>query len=119
MHDFWEEYKYKISTPIAITLSVFGTATSLLTPHFVIFGSTMGAITNISVFFVSILLSKWSTENLLLEDNNKILKNENKRLTVIYNSQAISEKSNDSVEPVNFENIHRDNIIKNYTFPNE
>ena len=85
---FWDKYKYKIASPLSVTLSVCGAASGLLVPHFAIASSVAITITNVSIFFTSILLTKYMTENKHLNTDNISLKNENKRLTVIHLSNT-------------------------------
>jgi hypothetical protein len=128
LDNFFESNKYKISAPLAIGLSVLGGLSSILIGKGIIAGSIGVAITNTSVFFVSILLSKFSKDNKYLEYNNNSLKNENRRLTTfcheLTTNNSINEtpQSNDSIEsiePINFSDIHKNNKIASFIFPNE
>jgi hypothetical protein len=72
----WDKYKYDVSPPIAITLSVLGASGALLLPHFAVLGSITLAITNTAIFFSGIMLNQLNTENKVLLTDNITLRNE-------------------------------------------
>lgn len=122
---FWDKYKYKIASPLSISLSVCGATSGLLVPYFAVASSIAITITNVSIFFTSILLTKYMTENKNLNTDNISLKNENRRLTYAKISIDNITPKNDSdfnsvksIEPINFDEMHRNNAIANYTFQN-
>lgn len=123
---FWEKYKYKISSPLAVGLSICGALCGLLVSYNIVIGGVAVAVTNCSVFFTSILLSKFSSENKYLNNDNVSLKNENRRLTIFHNNLTNtinetpqSQDSNLSIEPVVFSQMHKNNRIATFAFPEE
>lgn len=137
---FFENYKYKISSPLAIILSVAGAVSGLLVSKFIVIGGVAIAITNCSVFFSSILLDRYAKANKNLQNDNISLQNENRRLTTfcksLTNTPTNIQNANNapniqhdgdtdraesigSVEPVNFDSIHKINKLTSFAFPTE
>lgn len=133
MHSFWEKYKYKVSTPVAITLSALGVICGVLIPQYHVIGGVAVVVTNVSIFFTGVTLSQFSVENKALIDDNVSLKNENRRLTVapkLINLGNTGEpcdsetpRSIDTIGPVDFAQLHKNNIVQSsinsFLFPQE
>lgn len=131
LQEWWNVNKYRVSTPLAVGLSVCGGIGSILVGKSIIGASIMIGVTNVGIFFSGIALSAFSSENKKLSKDNISLCNEKndivRRLTMAYphlnHSELASEKSDDSVEPINFEQVHKNNIfqssIRSFNFPDD
>jgi hypothetical protein len=131
LQDWWNVNKYRVSAPLAVGLSVCGGVGSVLSAYSIIGTSVVIGVTNVGIFFSGIALSAFSSENKKLSKDNISLCNEKndivRRLTMAYphlnESRSVSERSDDSVEPVNFEHVHKNNVfqssIKAFNFPEE
>lgn len=117
---FWAEYKHH-SGKVSIILSSIGAISSILVGQHILIGSIALTITNTAIFFSGIAYEKLKAENHKLNSDVESQKQILRRLTILPNGNVDEEtpttnKSNDSVEPVNFNKIHKNNLIESYKF---
>ena len=120
---FWDKYRHH-SGKISVGISVLGAVSAILAGQHIILGSIMVGITNISVFFSGLAYEKLNSQAKKLNEDCESQKQMIRKLTMAPNFESETPQSREStmtVEPVNFELIHKNNIvqnsIKNYNFP--
>lgn len=139
LHEWWDVNKYRVSAPLAVGLSVGGGIGSILASQYILSTSVVTGITNVGIFFSGIALSAFSSENKKLAKDNISLSNEKndivRRLTLAYpdlnvdrvisgcESRSLTGRSDQTVEPINFEEVHKNNVfqssINSFNFPTE
>lgn len=123
--NYCEEKKKKIAGRLGIILSI-------LNIIFIIIDNVMptaivkyvvASLISAGVFIGGIMFERIVSENEVLEEDNKSKQEIIRRFTVMpVNAIDMTPQSIDSVEPINFEQMHHNNIIQtsmnNYAFPN-
>lgn len=122
---FWQKYRYH-SGKISIGISVLGSVSAILTGQHLITGSIMVGITNVSVFFSGLAYEKLNNQAKKLNDDCESQRQMIRKLTMAprFESETPqSRESNVTVEPINFELMHKNNVVnnsmKNYNFPDD
>lgn len=121
LDQLWAEYKHH-SGKVSIGLSVLGGLSSILVGKYIIIGSVAIAITNSAVFMSGIAYEKLKSENKQLNSDCESHKEMLRRFTLFQpnnknNTDTETNRSIETIEPINFEQIHKNNMLSSYAFP--
>lgn len=127
--DWWKAYKTKIAGKVGIGLSILNSIFIVLDAHYPASAAKyiVAALISAGVFIGGLMYDRLARDHKQLEDDNVSLKQSKeeiiRRFTLIphYESNETPAGSEDTIQPVNFEAIHRNNVfhsaITEYTFP--